>query len=126
MKPYYHCKNSANKFGGIPEDYEKIHNFLDSSKAHFADARHRALLHSSFGIWLAEQMFGITIKNSDGQTICVRDIAEQHVLEDLGFIPHVGKYLKHMNITDWMTGSRRHDLKKHKLIIDLNREDEEK
>lgn len=104
MKPYLHSKNSATRFGGKPEDYQSIHDFIDSSKAHFADMRHRALLHSSFGIYLAEQVFGITIKNSDGRTVSVRDIAEKHVLEDLGRIPSVQDYLQHMELQPWMGG----------------------
>ena len=60
MKPWIHSKKSARQFGGKPEDYIDIHNFLDSSKAHHADMRHRALLHSSFGIFLTEQVFTVT------------------------------------------------------------------
>jgi hypothetical protein len=125
MKPFYHSKNSAKKFGGKPADYQKIHDFFDSSKAQFADMRHRALLHSTFGIFLCEQMFGTTIKNSAGTEVCVRDIAEQHVLEDLGFIPHAGKYLKHMKLADWMVGGRRQELRIKKLVLDPSRDDEE-
>lgn len=95
MKPYLHAKISAKKFGGQPEDYMEIHNFMDSSKAHLADARHRMFLHNSYGIWLAEQVCGAVINNqrmpyiiiSDGRKIQVRDVAEQHVLDDMGFIP---------------------------------------
>jgi len=103
MKPYYHSKNSVNKFGGVASDYSKIHNFIDSSKAHFCDARHRAILHNSFGIYLTEQVFGETITNSDGKVIPVREIAEQHVLEDLGFVPSVKDYLDGMPFYDWIS-----------------------
>lgn len=50
MKPYLHAKNSVKSFGGKLEDYLPIHDFLDESKAHFPDMRHRAMLHNSFGI----------------------------------------------------------------------------
>lgn len=46
MKPHKHAKNSAKKFGGVPEDYQAIHDFFDSSKSCMADMRHRAVLHS--------------------------------------------------------------------------------
>lgn len=49
--------------------------------------RHRAILHNSFGIYLCEQVFGTTITNSDGRVVSVRDVGEEHVLEDLGLIP---------------------------------------
>jgi len=56
---YHHAVSSARRYGGAPEDYLAIHNFMDSSKAAWADHRHRAVLHHSYGIFLAEQMFGL-------------------------------------------------------------------
>lgn len=116
MKPYNHARNSVKRWKGKIEDYMPIHNFIDSSKAHFADMRHRALLHSTFGIFLVEQIFGITLTNSDGITISVRDIAEQHVLEDLGTIPCVADYLNNMKLEKWMGGPE-HKAKAKKVII---------
>lgn len=87
MKPFTHAKNSARKYGGSPDDYIQIHNFFDQTKAHIPDMRHRAVLHNSFGIFLCESQFGVTITNSNGVRISVRDVAEDHVLEDLGTIP---------------------------------------
>jgi hypothetical protein len=115
MKPYLHSKNSARKFGGSPEDYQAIHDFIDSSKAHVPDMRHRAILHSSFGIYIAEQIFGTNITNSDGKKVSVRDIAEHHIIEDMGKIPTVQDYLEHMPILDWLGGPKR----KAKKTIDL-------
>lgn len=116
MKPYIHAKNSAKKFGGIPSDYQAIHDFIDSSKAHVPDMRHRALLHHSFGCYLVEQIFGhievkpdgSTIKmpyiiNSEGKHISVRDVAESHIIEDLGFIPTPQDYLKELKEQPWFT-----------------------
>ena len=107
MKPYLHGKNSAKRWGGKPEDYQAIHDFLDSSKAHFADMRHRALLHSSFGIYIAEKVFGINITNSDGKLVSVRDVCELHVIEDMGRIPSVHEYLVGMPMYEWLGGKKR-------------------
>ena len=107
MKPFIHARNSARKYGGKPEDYQAIHDFFDSSKQTVADMRHRAILHSAFGIFIAERVFGTTVTNSDGRQISVRDICEDHVIEDLGFIPSVEKWLKHLPMEDWMFGSDR-------------------
>lgn len=96
MKPFIHARNSARKYGGKPEDYQKIHDFFDQTKAHIADMRHRCLLHNSFGIYLCEQVNGINITNSDGVLVSVRDIGEQHVLEDLGTIPSLSDCIKTM------------------------------
>ena len=104
MKPYLHAERSAKKWGGNPEDYLAIHDFIDSSKAHFPDVRHRALLHSSFGIYITEMIFGTCIINSANKRIQVRDIAEDHVLEDLGFIPTVQDYLQDMPFYPWIKG----------------------
>src|SRR3990167_5253322 len=87
MKPYIHAKTSARKWGGVPGDYQAVHDFFDQTKMCVPDMRHRAVLHNAFGIYLCEQVFGTTIVNSDGRVVSVRDIGEQHVLDDLGTIP---------------------------------------
>jgi hypothetical protein len=111
MKPYLHGKVSVNKWGGKEEDYQSIHDWLDQTKSHFPDMRHRAILHSSFGIFLCEQVFGINIKNSDGRLVSVRDIAEQHVIDDIGRIPTVQDYLQHMPMYDWLGGKKSEKIK---------------
>ena len=98
MKPHLHAKTSVKKWGGTIDDYMDIHEFIDSSKAHVADMRHRLLLHSSFGIYIVQSVFGMTRTNSSGKLYAVRDIAEDHVLEDLGTIPSVERWLANVPI----------------------------
>lgn len=100
---YHHSVSSAKKHGGKPEDYLQIHNFLDSSKQNYCSWKHRAILHNSFGVFLAEKVFGVTIKNSNGKEIPVRIIAEEHIREDLSFIPTVENWLKDIPHENWMT-----------------------
>lgn len=114
MKPLIHAKISTKRYGGCPEDYIEIHDFFDSSKASLPDVRHRAILHSSFGIFVAERVFGTYITNSDGKDVSVRDICEDHVQEDLGFIPTVQDWFKELPIEGWMSGT----LKKQKKRVD--------
>jgi hypothetical protein len=114
MKPFLHGKVSVRKFGGKEEDYQKIHDWFDQTKSHFPDMRHRAILHSSFGIFLAEQVFGINITNSEGKEISVRDVGEQHVIDDMGRIPTIQDYLEGMPMYDWLGGT-----KKEKFIINM-------
>ena len=102
MKPYLHAKASVKRYGGKIEDYLPIHDFLDSSKSSLADARHRAILHSSFGVFIVEKIFGHIITNSAGKEVSVRDLAEEHVVEDLGMIPSVHKWLEKLPVEDWM------------------------
>jgi hypothetical protein len=107
MKPYLHAKVSVKKHGGKMEDYLAIHEFFDSSKIAVADIRHRAMLHSAWGIYLLEKVFGSLITNSDGKQVSVRDLGEEHVLDDLGFIPTMQDWLEKMPIEPWMSGTRK-------------------
>ena len=114
--PWHHAVSSARKLGGTPEDYLAVHEWFDASKAHHADFRHRALRHHTAGIFECEAAFGTTIENSEGRAIPVRWIAEQHVVEDLGFIPSVSEWLSAIESQPWMMRSRR-------LSRDLEREE---
>ncbi len=106
--PYHHAVSSSKKHGGIPEDYQKIHDWFDQTKAHLADVRHRAILHSSFGIFICEQVFGTTLTNSDGKIIPTRVIAEQHVKEDMGgSIPTIQDWLGELPLRPWMANGAR-------------------
>lgn len=102
--PYHHAISSARKYGGVPEDYQTIHDWFDASKSHVADFRHRALRHHSEGIFAAEKEFGVTITNSDGRVVPVRYIGEQHVKEDLGKIPTLADWLLNIQPQGWMLG----------------------
>jgi hypothetical protein len=64
--------------------------------------KHRAILHNSFGMLLAEQVFGDYVTNSDGKMVEVRQIAYDHIYEDCGFIPTVEDWLKHIQVQPWM------------------------
>ena len=103
-KPWIHALSSARKFGGEPEDYIEVHNLMDSSKSTISDNRHRALTHNSWFLFILEKIFGTTIVNSAGRHVSVRDIGEQHILEDfkLRFIPTAQDYLAEMEFKEWM------------------------
>lgn len=118
MKPLLHAKISVKKFGGKEEDYIDIHNWFDSTKEHIADATHRMVLHNAFGIFLCEQVFGEIIEtnkgfkrmpyitNSSGKQISVRDVAEQHVIDDLGHIPSLEKCMEGLPMHSWAIGGK--------------------
>lgn len=103
-KPFIHAQRSAKKYGGVPNDYIQIHDFMDSTKSALADVRHRAILHSAFGCFIVEKVFGTVAINSDGKEYSPRDVAEDHCKEDLGMIPSMEKWLKNMPIEPWMGG----------------------
>lgn len=106
-KAWVHAVSSAKRWGGKPEDYIAIHEKMDSTKMAHAEVTHRAVFHSAFGVYVIEDIFGRFLTNSDGKQVFVRDVAEQHVLEDLGFIPSLGDWLKEMPAQPWMAGGRR-------------------
>lgn len=108
-KPIIHAKSSVKLFGGKFEDYLPIHDLMDSSKGVIADNRHRALTHNAWFLsTILEKIFGTTIVNSDGRTVNVRDIGEQHVLEDYGgkFIPSAQDFLQEMDHKEWMISGK--------------------
>lgn len=105
-KSLLHARSSARRFGGLAEDYLPIHEKMDSTKACHAEASHRCVFHSALGIFLIEDIFGRTLTNSEGKEVFVRDVAEQHILEDLGFIPSLSDWLKEMPVKPWMAGQR--------------------
>lgn len=104
--PIKHAESSARKFGGKPEDYLTIHNWFDESKGFLADIRHRAMRHHAEGILMAEKIFGQSFVNSDGKTVFVRYIGQQHVQEDLGFVPTVSDWLSQIKVQPWMRGGK--------------------
>lgn len=108
-KPMIHAKNSVKRWGGKEEDYLPIHNLMDKSKGTIADSRHRALTHNAWFLSeILEQIFGITIINSAGREVSVRDIGEQHVLEDYNhrFIPSAQDFLEGIPMKTWMISGR--------------------
>lgn len=112
MNTHYHAVIASKKHGGVPSDYYDLYTFIDSSKAALGDVRHRAILHSTFGIFICEQVFGQVIQLSDGKVVPTRILAEEHIIDDLGFIPTVEHWLSELPIRKWMSGT----VKKTKFI----------
>ena len=106
---YYHALSSVRKWGGTSDDYLALHQWFDESKSIFADPRHRALRHHAEGIFMLETLFGATITNSDGKIVPVRLIGEQHVIEDLGFIPSFADWGRLIQPQTWMLKGRQLD-----------------
>jgi hypothetical protein len=94
MTPLKHAESSKLKWGGEANDYVALHDWFDETKAFTGDWTHRALRHHSAGIQWAIEKFGHAIVNSKGQSIPVKMLAEQHVVEDCGFIPTPQDYLR--------------------------------
>ena len=100
--PLHHSISSVKKFGGHIDDYLKLHSWFDETKSSYPDMRHRTLRHHAEGIFWCEEKFGVYITNSDGKMVPVRALGEQHVKEDIGWIPTIKDYLDNMNVVGWM------------------------
>ena len=101
--PLHHAESSARKFGGVPSDYQSIHDWFDASKEHLALFTHRAMRHHAQGLFEAERVFGLSLTNSAGREIPVRWIGEQHVREDCqGRIPSMADWLRRIQPEPWM------------------------
>lgn len=123
---YVHAQASARHFGGTPEDYVAIHEWIDQYKSTFGDVRHRAMLHHARGPWMVQEVFGraIEVTLPDGKTkkVLVRDIAENHIVEDLGCIPSPGDWLECMNCVTWMGGKRNKFIGREELLAQVQKE----
>lgn len=113
MNSWFHAKSAAHKWGGEPEDYLDIEEFIDSSKQVIGDHRHRSLYHHTLGVFLCEKIFGKTRKIEKGNRfidVPVRLIAERHIEEDLGWLPSPSDYIQGMIYKPWMSGPKLKDV----------------
>lgn len=87
MRPYRHAMSSAARFGGTWQDYLAVHEFIDSTKACCADARHRMILHS---VDLGSALAKIAFPERLDTDLLIR----QHVIEDLGCARTLAEWLE--------------------------------
>lgn len=123
VNSWFHAQSAAKKWGGTPDDYIEIEEFIDSSKRVIGDARHRSVYHHTLGVWLVQELFGRTIavqkKNETGVVeVPTRLVAERHILEDLGWLPSPKDYIDGMPLAPWMTGSQKRELPISTLLKD--------
>jgi len=104
--PVLHAQATVNRYGGVIEDYIAIHNWFDDTKAYHPDFRHRALRHHSLGVKECIERFGDYIVNADNKKVPTKVIAEQHIMEDCGFIPSVSDWLSQMRPKSFMYKAR--------------------
>lgn len=90
------CDESVRHFGGHHDDYRELHEFLDSITGEVEGAW--GITHSTFGLGLAEQMFGYVI----GSRVPTRTVAEKHILAEYHAIPSAQDWLSAVPIQPWM------------------------
>lgn len=104
-----HAEVSARNFGGRSEDYLEIHQLMNSPLKYGSAGR--AIFHNAFGIYVVEDIFGVSVLNSSGRMIATREVAEQHVLRTYQKIPTLSDWLGDID-KPWMAG-----IKKVKLVL---------
>lgn len=102
MKPIHHALVSTRLFGGAPEDYLKVHNAFDMSKAALPDMRHRAALHSvDHGYAIMSLIFPDCVGKTTLEKVCI-----QHVNDDQGFDTHLDHWLSECGVPGYAIGSK--------------------
>lgn len=121
MNSFQHALSAARKWGGEPEHYLPVEDFIDSSKVIIGDARHRSMYHHTAGIFLCQRIFGVTLEVPRGEgppkLVPVRLIAERHILEDLGWLPSPKDYIDGMPLKPWMSGSKKKEVPLSHLLL---------
>jgi hypothetical protein len=72
--------NAAQKFGWTEEEIQAIKDLIDEARSNDVT----------------------TITNSDNKRVQIRDVAEQHIIEDMGCIPTVGDCLHLLPVHGWL------------------------
>ncbi|MFD4608293.1 DUF6915 family protein [Streptomyces sp. NPDC058440] len=120
INSWHHAVSAARKWGGEPELYLPIEEFIDSSKKILGDVRHRSIYHHTEGVWLIQRIFGATLDVPKGNRIVkvpTRLIAERHIIEDLGWLPSPADYIKGMPVERWMSGAQRKEVPLSTLLL---------
>ncbi len=103
------CQKIAQRLRGEPDDYRELALWFGQPAERLGDPQFFRLLGNSFGIFLAEARFGISlVRPSDHKLLPTRYVAEILVQNTLGFIPPLAHFFRGMAIEAWMCkGARR-------------------
>jgi hypothetical protein len=108
FEPEQHCMTSVANFGGKPDDYLTVHEFLDEVVARYPNLPGAwVITHSTFGLALVEAVVGPYITRADGKIVPTRTIAEKHILSEYRHINTVHAFLSHMPVVPWMGNQAR-------------------
>lgn len=97
MTYYEHALMQVRKFKALElfQELIVINRFIDASKYLFPYAKHRILLHHTYGAKMAVAALGDFIGNG----ILVRDIVFEHCREDHGLIPTLDDWARGCNMS---------------------------
>jgi hypothetical protein len=109
LSPEEQCQRIVQRLKGEPDDYRELSLWFGQPAERLDDPRFFRLLGNSFGIFLAEARFGISlVRSSDHKLLPTRYVAEILVQNTLGFIPPLAHFFRGMSVEAWMCkGARR-------------------
>ncbi len=101
--PYHHSLSSMRKWGGEVSDYLPLHTWFDLMSKAIAGISGTARCGITPRVFfMLETVFGPTLTLSSGKVIPTRWVGEQHVQEDLGFIPSFADWMRAIRPLPWM------------------------
>ena len=96
----------ARRYGEDVALFEPIIAFFDEPTRFLGDdPRGRWILHNSFGIYLAEDLFGPVLTLANERLLSVRGVGEELVKARLGFIPSAAAVASRVQMCAWMVGT---------------------
>jgi len=103
------CQRIAQRLGGEPDDYRELSRWFRQPAERLDNPLFFRLLGNSFGIFLAEARFGISlVRPSDHKLLPTRYVAETLVQSTLSSIPTLTHFFRGMVLEAWMCkGARR-------------------
>jgi hypothetical protein len=97
----------AARLGLETGDVEPLYAWFMETETWFDDARHLAMRHHAFGIFEAEDLFGVAMHLPSGKTVPTRYLAERHVARVLGRVPSATDWLRRIKGQKWMGAARK-------------------
>lgn len=99
------------KHSGTRADYQGLYEFFDLPSLSCSHDEANLVLENSFGIFLAESVFGPVLETSSGRRIPTRIVAEKFVCARRGYIPCPATLAGSVSLKEWMIGTN--DTRRH-------------
>jgi hypothetical protein len=97
----------AKTYGGQAEDYRLLQQFLQLSELYVPDVRRYALLHTTFGCAIAQDIFGSEyVRPSDGNSVSVPEVIKHLIILELGCLAEPSSVLQALPLRTWLNGMK--------------------
>jgi hypothetical protein len=97
---------SARHFDTTPETMLPLHNWFLETASWFPDTGHLAMRHHSFGIFQAEQRFGVVLTDGSSPPVPTRVLGEWHARAVLGRVPTAAEFIRLVKGQPWMAAAQ--------------------